>query len=126
MQSCFTKKNERRRQYRFWVGLVCLLAGSVCGRAADQDGIALAIVYDTSGSMKEMVRTANGQQAAKYVIGNRALEQIVRRIEKFATNSVPPRTIHSGLYVFSRTNPLDADKFGRFDPPAILDWIKQY
>src|SRR5688572_2227238 len=105
MQSCFTNKTERRRQFRFLAGVVGLLVGTLCSRAADQDGIALAIVYDTSGSMKETVRTANGKPAAKYVIGNRALEQIVRRVEKFATNSVPPRTIHAGLFVFSGTNP---------------------
>jgi hypothetical protein len=122
----FHQMNQPMRQFRLLAGGICLLASAACARAADPDGIALAIVYDTSGSMKETVRTTDGKQAAKYLIGNRALEQIVRRVENFATNSSPPRTIHAGLYIFSGTNPREAVKFGPFDPPAILNWIKQY
>ena len=94
--------------------------------AAEQDGIALAVVYDTSGSMKEAVPTADGKRAAKWVIGNRALEQIVNRVEHFATNSMPPRTIHAGLYVFRGTGAAEAVKFGPFKPQVMRDWVKSY
>jgi hypothetical protein len=108
------------------VALVCLASVTGQSLAAAEDGIALAIVYDTSGSMKEPVATADGRRAAKYIIGNRALEQIIRRVENFATNSVPPRTIHAGLFIFSGTGAREAVKFGPFIPAAMLDWIKQY
>lgn len=127
MRSCLTKTIKAIRR----VALSAALAGSALGAAspataADEDGIALAIVYDTSGSMKAPVRTADGRQAAKYIIGNRALEQIIGRVDKFVTNSTPPRPIHAGLFVFSGTGAREAVKFGPFKPAAMLDWIKQY
>src|SRR4051812_22106499 len=79
------------------------LAGGQSAVAAEEEGIAVAIVYDTSGSMKESVRTANGSYSPKYRIANRSLESIVKRIESFATNSPTggtPRKIYSGLFVF--------------------------
>lgn len=94
--------------------------------AAESDGVALAIVYDTSGSMKDPVLTADGRRAAKWIIGNRALEQIVSRVEHFATNSTPPKTIHAGLYVFRGTGAAEAVKFAPFQPQAMRDWVKSY
>jgi hypothetical protein len=105
---------------------VCVALTPQACLGAAEDGIALAIVYDTSGSMKEPVRTADGKQAAKWIIGNRALEQIIQRVQKFATNSIPPRTIHAGLYVFRGTGSAEVVKFGPWNAPAMLDWVKQY
>ena len=104
----------------------CLAFTPLASLAADEDGVALAIVYDTSGSMKEPVRTADGQRAAKWIIGNRSLEQIVSRVEHFATNSTPPKTIHAGLFVFKGTGAAEAVKFGPFKPQAMRDWVKSY
>lgn len=95
-------------------------------RAADENGIALAIVYDTSGSMKESVRTADGQRAAKWVIGNRALAMTIARIEQVATNPANAKPIHAGLYIFKGTGAAEAVKFGPFDATAMRSWIKQY
>src|SRR6266496_1398993 len=55
-------------------------------RAADE-GVALAIVYDTSGSMKDPVQDQSGGIAPKYVIANRALLKVAKQIQAFATNS---------------------------------------
>jgi hypothetical protein len=104
----------------------CVALQPLASFAADADGIALAIVYDTSGSMKEPVRTADGRQAAKWVIGNRALEQIIQRVQKFATSSVPPRAIHAGLYIFRGNSGAEAVKFSPWNASALLDWVKQY
>ena len=78
---------------------------------AQEDGLALAIVYDTSGSMKEQVRDRNGKLSPKYVIANRALEAISKRIQTFATNATTggPRTIHAGLFVFDGTGAKQAN-----------------
>src|SRR5689334_21446560 len=100
MKSCSINSATFLRAFFVLATAACLalLPKTIAG--ADADGVALAIVYDTSGGMKEPARTADGKQAAKWIIGNRALEQIVHRIQKYVTSSVPARTIHAGLYVF--------------------------
>ena len=127
MSGCSKMPVKLARCFRlFLVALACAACAVNVGRAADADGIALAIVYDTSGSMKETVPTADGKRAAKWIIGNRALEQIILRIERFATNSTPPKTIHAGLFIFKGAGSVEAVKFGPFNPAAMQDWIKQY
>src|ERR1043166_6121760 len=126
MRRRFTMPDERLRALAMLATVAGLILGRGTARSADADGIALALVYDTSGSMRQPVRAADGKMAAKYLIGNRALEQIVRRIHSFVTNSSPPRTVHAGLFVFSGTRTREAVKFGPFDPPAMLGWIEHY
>lgn len=126
MKSCSTEPTAVFRALLVLIATVCVALQPLASLAADQDGIALAIVYDTSGSMKEPVRTADGKQAAKWVIGNRSLEQIIRRVEHFATNSSPPKTIHVGLFIFKGNGAAEAVKFGPFMPDALRDWVKQY
>ena len=72
----------------------CALYGQVAAgpaasslRAADEDGVAVAILYDTSGSMKQTVRDKTGGSSPKYVIANRALVAIARQIQTFTTNA---------------------------------------
>jgi uncharacterized protein YegL len=92
--------------------------------AAQDDGVALAIVYDTSGSMKEQVRDRNGKLAPKYVIANRALEAISERIQAFATGGL--RTVHAGLFVFEGTGAKQAVKFGPFEASSFRAWAKKF
>ena len=96
--------------------------------AAQEDGVALAIVYDTSGSMKEQVRDRNGKLSPKYVIANRALEAISKRIQTFATNAPTggPRTIHAGLFVFEGTGAKQAVKFGPFEASIFQRWALRF
>src|SRR5436309_2236074 len=76
-------------------------AGAFHAVAADEDGLALAIVYDTSGSMRDVVPSRSGP-APKYIIANRALTSIVNQIQAFATNGAPgtARKIEAGLFTF--------------------------
>src|SRR5947208_1872483 len=105
---------------------VALASGRVCAAAADEEGVALAIIYDTSGSMKEMVRDQTGKPAPKYVIANRALIEIARQIQTFATNTASgsPRKVNAGLFVFSGMGAKEALKFGPFDAAALQEWAK--
>lgn len=114
------------RGFLILIGALCMAFQPAASFAADEDGVALAIVYDTSGSMKEPIRTTDGKQAAKWVIGNRSLEQIIHRVEHFATNSKPPKTIHAGLFIFKGTGAAEAVKFGPFQPQSMRDWVKSY
>jgi Mg-chelatase subunit ChlD len=117
----------RRIWFLFVLAGLCGLATNVAeGAPQPQEGVALALVYDTSGSMREAVTTAKGERAAKYIVGNRALEQIVRRIEQFATNQAVPRNVQAGLYIFQGTGSREAVPFGRFQASNFLNWLKTY
>jgi von Willebrand factor type A domain len=97
--------------------------------AAEQDGVALAIVYDTSGSMKDPVQDKAGHSSPKYVIANHALIAIAKRIQTFATNNAgaAPRKIEAGLFVFnSKSGAREAVKFGAFDPEALQRFARDF
>src|SRR4051812_3553505 len=69
---------------------VIIVAAAICGAARPvlaEEGIALAIVYDTSGSMMDSVPTGGGNYAPKYVVANKALGRIIDQISHFATNT---------------------------------------
>lgn len=102
------------------MGLFFAALGSACAG----EGVAIALVLDISGSMKAEVRDGRGGKSPKYVIGNRALESVVAKIEQFATNS-PNRTVHAGLFAFD-DDVQEVVKFGKFDAAAMRRWIKNY
>jgi hypothetical protein len=108
--------------------LVALGPTTLSLRAADEDGVAVAILYDTSGSMKDPVRNATGGSSPKYVIANRALIAIARQIQGFATNTATgsPRKIQAGLFIFSGDSAREAVKFGPFNAAALEDWAKNF
>ena len=95
--------------------------------AADEDGVALAILYDTSGSMKDNVPDSSGSRSPKYVIANRALMAVVKQIQAFATNgSAGPRRIDVGLFTFEKGTAKEVVKFGPFDAGAIESFAKDF
>jgi hypothetical protein len=96
--------------------------------AADDDGVALGILYDTSGSMKDMVRNSSGSSSPKYVIANRAVLAIVKQIQAFATNGTPdaPRKVDVGLFIFSENGAKQVVKLGPFDAAAIRNWATNF
>jgi hypothetical protein len=107
--------------------LMVLEQGTPC-LAAEEDGVALAIIYDTSGSMHDPVKDANGHDTAKYIIANRALIAITKQIQAFATNNAAgsPRKIEAGLFVFSGDGAREAVKFGPFDPDALQGFARRF
>ena len=105
------------------VGLLFGVVFSLTASAAE--GVAIAIVLDTSGSMREAVRDGKGGRSPKYEIGNRALRSVVGKIEQFATNG-PQRTVQAGLFTFSGEGAREVVKFGKFDANAMRDWIQKY
>jgi hypothetical protein len=109
-------------------GLLALRSAATLSGAAAEDGVALAIVYDTSGSMADPVRDGTGKPAPKYVIANRALAAIATRIESFATNTPAgsPRQVQAGLFVFADPQARAAIPFGRFDAAAFRSWAQEF
>lgn len=96
--------------------------------SASEEGVALAIIYDTSGSMREPVPDRNGGSAPKYVIANRALKAVADRLEAFATNSPSgtPKKISTGLYVFRGEHPHTAMPLGPLDGRALRNWAARF
>ncbi|HWH71509.1 MAG TPA: vWA domain-containing protein [Candidatus Sulfotelmatobacter sp.] len=115
----------------FLAGLTVLAVlglGSARLSAAEEDGVALAIVYDTSGSMKDPVRDSNGKSCPKFVIANRALVAVAQQLQSFATNSAAAhsRKLHTGLLIFEGEGVRPAIPFGPFDAAAIQKFANQF
>ena len=100
------------------LGLNCPLT------ATAEEGVALAIVYDTSGSMAEPVRDTSGKMAPKHVIARRALAAIMIRLQSFATNAPAgtPRQMEAGLFAFSGDGARPIVPFGPFDGSNLKRW----
>jgi hypothetical protein len=125
------KSSLKMKNLAFAAGLSALLLGAIgSGQsfAAESEGVALAIIYDTSGSMRDSVMDKNGHPAPKYVIANRALMTIANQVQTFATNSASgtPRTIQAGLFIFANDSAKEVVKFGSFDATAIREWAKVF
>jgi hypothetical protein len=94
---------------------------------AAEDGVALAIVYDTSGSMKDPVQDQSGGSTPKYLIANRALVKVAKQIQAFANkNTASPRKIDAGLFVFKNSGAAEAIPFGPFDEAAFEHFAKHF
>jgi von Willebrand factor type A domain len=88
-----------------------------------EDGIAVTIVYDMSGSMKEKVRDRDGKQTPKNVIANRALLAVVDRLQAFAESS-KDRKLNVGLLVFGNDKISEAVPLGDFNAEALRRWAQ--
>jgi hypothetical protein len=103
--------------------------GAAAGAASPEEGVALAIVYDTSGSMKELVPDRAGGRSPKYVIANRALETIANQLQAFASGPAsagPPRKIETALIIFDNGRPRVALPLRAFKAAALRDWARRF
>jgi hypothetical protein len=93
-----------------------------------EEGVALAIIYDTSGSMKEPVPNASGSTSPKYVVANRALLAVTRQLQAFATNSATgaSRRIEAGLFTFEAEHARQAIKLGPLDATAFENFAAHF
>src|SRR5262249_34923410 len=123
-------RNLTMQTSRLLPGLALLFAGLLLQPAfsAQEDGVALSIIYDTWGSMKEFVPNKEGKMTPKYQIGNRALIAVANQIEKFATQKAvgSSRKIETGLYIFGGTGAQPVVKFGPFDADTIKKWAENF
>jgi uncharacterized protein YegL len=93
-----------------------------------EEGIALGIVYDTSGSMRDRVPNGSGDDEPKYRIANRALASIVDRLEAVAASGSPehPKKIETCLVTFDGHRARFAVPFGPFDGAALRGWMNRF
>lgn len=111
-------------------GLFCVCALGFAGAATapSREGVALAIVFDTSGSMAESVRDKDGQKAPKYDVARRALGAVADRLESFLKAAAPGtrRELEVCLVVFRSGRPHEEIGFGPFDAERLRSWAKGF
>jgi hypothetical protein len=93
-------------------------------QAAVEEGVALAILYDASGSMGDSVRDAGGKMAPKHVIARRALTAIVQRLRAYVASApaAEPRKLSAGLYVFHGNDAKPVVPLAPFDGTRLAPW----
>jgi hypothetical protein len=122
----FNRTSMKKHAAALFTVAIAALVGTAFPAVAE-DGVALAIIYDTSGSMRESVKDSTGKPAPKYVIANRALTAIARQIQAFATNSTNgPRKLDAGVFIFDHQSAREAVKFGPLDAAAIESWANDF
>ena len=97
---------------------------AVCAVGAGEGDLAVAVVYDTSGSMKDAVSGRGGAREPKYVIANRALAAIVDKLEK--VNAAGPRKVQCGLFTFRDKGAQETVKLGPLDAPVLRKWLAAF
>jgi len=110
------------------VASLAVLGVSLNTLPAAENGVAVAIIYDTSGSMKETVRDSSGKSTPKYIIANRALTGVANQIQAFATNAPggAPRRIDAGLFVFASDSARAASVSGVSPPLSWGHWRQSF
>ena len=71
------------------------------GNVAPQEGIAAAILLDTTGSMEEAVKGADNQPKPKIKIAQQALMNVLQQFSAFAAKN-PDKKLVVGVYEFSK------------------------
>jgi hypothetical protein len=98
-------------------------------------GIALAFVYDTSGSMNEAVADGKGGQSPKFQVANRAFLAIVEKLRAFAAapaavegeaGAVSPPRLDTMLVRFEGAGGGVALPLAPFDAAAMRAWIEGF
>jgi len=103
--------------------LTCALLFVTQRVCANDEGVAVAILCDTSGSMNQAVKDASGNKEPKFQIANRALLAIVARLEKFSASSKRP--VITGLFSFAGKGAQQLVKPAPFDAATLRAAIER-
>jgi Mg-chelatase subunit ChlD len=91
--------------------------------AYGEPGVAIAIVYDTSGSMSDTVSAAGGQKQ-KYVIASQALGNIVKKIDAYAKAG---NKVQAGIVCFPGSSKgANAVPFADWNPELFRRWLGNF
>jgi hypothetical protein len=116
----------RFRRFGWLLTIVIAVSGASFSARADE-GVALAIVYDTSGSMNDAVMGKSGRGETKDVIARRALDALVVQLAAFVTNAPAgtKRALETSVYVFSSTGAKELVPPSPFDAAKAANWSKE-
>src|ERR1035437_4125802 len=105
------------------VFLTPTLMKSTWAENTEKGNCSIVIVYDTSGSMNDRVESKNGK-SRKFEVANRALEQVVNKIEDYQKKG---NKVQAGLICFPGFfNNGDAVKFGAWDKEKFTSWLRGF
>lgn len=94
-------------------------AGGAHGQSPEVDsGTAIAIVYDTSGSMGEIVKGPGGKGSPKYKVANDALFAVAKKINEFAKK----KRVEACLVTFRGT----AVPLQKWNSAPFVEWSTQF
>jgi len=91
--------------------------------ATNAPAMAIVIVYDMSGSMKDKVKDASGRKTPKYVIGNNALMSVADKLQEFA--DAKHTNILAGLVFFRRGQVQTGIPMGVFQAERFKAWARE-
>jgi len=112
--------------------LVLLIGCFACNREikppAPQDGLALAIVYDTSGSMADDVINASGAKEPKYRIARRAINSILDLMDVYTkeTTNGMPRVVYAELIALNKSQVKRVLQLSPFNAQALKTTIDRF
>lgn len=93
------------------------------GQTKPKPGLAVGIVFDTSGSMLKTVADSSGKQTPKHVIAARSLRSIIAKIETHQKQAGKDKGLDAGLYIFKGRDAVVAVPFGAFNAAKFRAWI---
>lgn len=93
-----------------------------------REGLALAIIYDTSGSMADSVTNAAGDPEPKYQIARRALDAILDQLDGYVQAGAPgvSREVQAELIVLDNTRERQAIRMAPFHAPAFKSRLESF
>ena len=117
-----------------FAGFLALVAGVFTVSAQTTDtpangdtnvpALALVILYDGSGSMRDSVPNVRGEPTPKYELANNAVVTIAQKIQDYCTNKHV--AIDAGLVYFTGAKVKVGIPFGTFDAPAYQNWAQKF
>ena len=94
----------------------------------ERDGLALAIVYDTSGSMLDPVPNASGDKEPKFLIARRAVKSILDQLTVYINDAAPnaPREVQAELIVLDGSRARTVLDMEPFQAAPFQKWIDSF
>jgi Mg-chelatase subunit ChlD len=102
------------------------VANSFRIRSARPADIALAVVYDTSGSMRGTVRTASGRLEAKHIVAKRAFGAVIERLEQYTAPGADKtaKELDLAIVVFDGSRPREAIPMAPLYGDIVRRWLE--
>lgn len=127
MPDVFTSNAPVRGPIRMGMVLLMWIGAMVPAVRADAPAdVALAVVYDTSGSMASLIQTKNGGREPKYLVAKRAFASVIGRLELYTSTGGPNaagKRLDLSVVVFRGARPDTALPMSAFAAAATRRWL---